>query len=267
MKNAIYASFTNIEDAEKATGALMDFGLKAEDISLIAPEHHADRAKHYMSSRPMMNESDTNRNGSEYALIEGDPSRNEGETYRSGSSGAPLEGDTYRNEGDTYRNTSPNAPIEGDTYRKEGDTYRAPEDPQKDEMKAKTGITTTTTADAVAGAEVGAGVGLGVGVAAALAALLVPGFGLVIGGGALAVAIAGAAATTGAGAIAGGAFGFMKDQGVPSNVVESYNNAFQSGSTILAISATANLDHAAINQILTKYNGTNIRESEYAGTR
>ena len=208
MKNAIYASFTNVEDAEKATGALMDFGLRAEDISLIAPEHHGDRAKLYTGTHPM-----------------------EGQTY-----------------GDSSINSSVN-------------------DTNKDDMKAKTGITTTTGADAVAGAEVGAGVGLGVGVAAALAALLVPGFGLVVGGGALAMAIAGAAATTGAGALAGGALGFMKDQGVPAHVVESYNTAFQSGSTILAISSTSDIDHSAINQILTKYNGTNIRESEYAGTR
>jgi len=75
---------------------------------------------------------------------------------------------------------------------------------------AEHGISTTTGADAASGAAKGSAIGLGVGAAAALAALLVPGIGLVIGGGALATAIAGAAGTTAAGAIAGGVAGFLR---------------------------------------------------------
>jgi hypothetical protein len=37
--NTIYASFDNSNLAEKATGALMDYGVRSEDISLIAPQN------------------------------------------------------------------------------------------------------------------------------------------------------------------------------------------------------------------------------------
>jgi hypothetical protein len=48
MKQTIYATFTDIENAERATGALLDFGVRAEDVSLVAHEQHAGRAKYYV---------------------------------------------------------------------------------------------------------------------------------------------------------------------------------------------------------------------------
>lgn len=48
---------------------------------------------------------------------------------------------------------------------------------------AERGITTTTGADAAVGAAKGAGIGLGIGALAALASVMVPGIGIVVGGG------------------------------------------------------------------------------------
>jgi hypothetical protein len=122
----------------------------------------------------------------------------------------------------------------------------------------KKGITTTTGADAGVGAAKGAGIGLGVGIIAALAAIFVPGFGLVVGGGALAVAAGAAAATTGAGAIAGGSYGYLRDQGVPEEAASTYHSTYASGGAVLAVSATDKMTHAEIEGILAKYNASNV---------
>jgi hypothetical protein len=131
MNQTIYASFADIELAEKATGALMDYGMRSEDISLIAHENHVNR----------------------YAAVNEE-----------------AVDDSYNTM--VVDRTAP-------VYEKEG-------------LGAKSGLSTTTAADAGVGAAKGAGIGLGVGVLAGLASLAIPGFGLVLGGGALATALAGA---------------------------------------------------------------------------
>ena len=118
---------------------------------------------------------------------------------------------------------------------------------------AKHGITVTTPADAAIGAAKGAGFGLGVGALAALAALAVPGFGLIIGGGVLATAIAGIAATTGAGAVAGGVFGFLKDQGVPAHDIPKYQEVYDEGGAILSVSVDSAVPRGEIEDVLKKY--------------
>ena len=173
MSETIYASYAASSNADQAVGALLDHGVAAEDISLIAPEgYHND----YPSDR-----------------------------------------------------------------------------------HAKAGITTTTGADAAAGANKGAEIGLGIGILAGIASLAVPGFGLVVGGGALATAIAGAVGATAAGAVAGGAVGIMKDQGVPEHIITSYETALQEGGAIVAVSLpTADADEFTVRQILDKYNATDV---------
>lgn len=104
------------------------------------------------------------------------------------------------------------------------------------EKSAKTGITTTTPADAGAGAAKGAGIGLAAGAVAALASLFIPGVGLVIGGGALAIALGGAAGATAAGAISGGLTGYLKDQGVDENDINHYNSVVKGGGAFLTVS-------------------------------
>ena len=186
MTPTLYASFTDMTDAEKAIGALLDHGMKPKDISLVAHESHSGRLESYSTGE--------NLNLKEL------------------------------------------------------------------EVHAKTGITTTTGADAESGALTGAGVGLGVGVAAALASVFLPGFGIILGGGALSIALAGAAATAGAGAVAGGAMGFLKDQGVPEHAATTYDTTIQGGGAVMAIGMQGTLTRGEIENILMKYNGQNIGE-------
>ncbi len=128
-----------------------------------------------------------------------------------------------------------------------------------DELDAKTGITTTTPGDAAAGAVKGAAVGLGAGALAAVASLVIPGFGLALGGGALATAIAGAAGATAAGAVAGGVYGFLKDQGVPEDKAMRYEEAYRAGGAILAVRLPSNdVSRPEAEDILAKYGATNV---------
>ncbi len=127
------------------------------------------------------------------------------------------------------------------------------------EDSAKGGLSTTTAGDAVTGATKGAAVGLGVGAAAVLASIFIPGLGLIIGGGALAMALAGGAATVVAGAAAGGVVGYLVDQGVPMEMASHYSSQFAQGGAILAIAIpTGDLPTGEIEAILMKYRATNV---------
>lgn len=122
------------------------------------------------------------------------------------------------------------------------------------ESAAKKGITTTTAKDAGSGAVKGAGVGLGVGAAAALVSLLVPGVGLVIGGGALAAALAGVAATTAGGAVAGGVVGYLKDQGVEETTAREYASAVEGGGALLSVRLPSDdVSEQEVRDLLLKY--------------
>lgn len=119
----------------------------------------------------------------------------------------------------------------------------------------KTGITTTTAADAGAGAAMGAGAGMVLGAAAAVASLVIPGFGIVIGGGALATAIGAALGTAAGGALAGGVAGYLQDLGLPKEHAKRYEETLHSGGAMLAVAVPCgNLDVTAIGTILLKYN-------------
>jgi hypothetical protein len=125
------------------------------------------------------------------------------------------------------------------------------------EDKAEKGITTTTAGDAASGAAKGAGFGLAAGALAALASVFIPGVGLVIGGGALAIAIGGAAGATAAGAVAGGVTGYLKDQGVPDAAVADYGRVLSSGGALISVFPTdEKVDTATIESVLTKYDGS-----------
>lgn len=128
---------------------------------------------------------------------------------------------------------------------------------EKLESAAEHGISTTTAGDAGSGAAKGAGIGLVAGTLAALAAVFVPGVGLVLGGGALAMAIGAAAGTTVAGAVAGGVTGYLKDQGVPEQAIEHYEKVIATGGAIVTVSLTdEKIGNAEIESVLAKYNGT-----------
>ena len=124
------------------------------------------------------------------------------------------------------------------------------------ERKATGGITTTTGADAATGSAKGAGIGLLAGTLAALAAVFIPGIGLVIGGGTLALALGGVAGATAAGAISGGVTGYLKDQGVPEQGIKHFHSVLQSGGAMITVSPTdEHTGSSKIESVLQKYGG------------
>ncbi len=131
--------------------------------------------------------------------------------------------------------------------------------PYDPDRAAKGGITTTTLGDAASGAAKGAGLGLGVGALAAVAAVTIPGFGLILGGGALAAALAGLAATAGAGAVAGGVVGYLKDQGVDAHAIPQFQEAYEAGGAILSVHVgDPKVSREAIENVLRKYGAQRV---------
>lgn len=127
------------------------------------------------------------------------------------------------------------------------------------EGSAEKGISTTTPADAASGALKGTVTGAGVGLLAALAALFVPGVGLVLGGGALAAAMAAGAGTMAAGAVAGGVVGYLKDQGVPEDVANTYSNNLAAGGVVLGVAVpTGRLTALEADALLAKYGANHV---------
>jgi hypothetical protein len=196
--STLYATFNDSALAEKAIGALLDYGVHNEDISVLSKEPGTRDFEETEVETP----------------------------------------DGYYTEA---------VPV-----------YDDPEDERAHlESAGKHGLSTTTSGDAKAGAAKGAGIGLGVGVAAAIASLVVPGFGLVLGGGALAVALAGTAGATAAGAAAGGVTGYLKDQGVPEPAAADYDRAFKNGSAVLSVNVpSGDGTEIEIENILSKYRAT-----------
>lgn len=130
------------------------------------------------------------------------------------------------------------------------------------ESQAKEGITVTTSDDAKIGAVRGTGIGLGAGILAGLASLAIPGFGLVIGGGALATAIAGAAGTTAAGALTGAVTGYLRDQGAGASMIEQVTKGLSAGSVIVNVNCDPDddIDPALAYDLIVKYGGAEIME-------
>ncbi len=213
MQTHIYATFTDPTNAEKAAGALLDNGVKAEDLTVI--QHHLP----VIATReiPVTNQLVT------------DP---------------PYLG-------------VPSTPVIVDT------TYEPEESNLDADHAAKSGISTTTSGDAGIGAAKGAGWGIGLGAVAALAALFIPGVGLVIGGGALAMALGGAAATTGAGALAGAVTGYLKDQGFEESEANRYSAIVEGGGAMIYLALpSGDVDEPKAWEIIDKYSGTAMTPRE-----
>ena len=204
MATTLYATFGDAEGAERATGALLDYGVKAEDITLVR-------------QKPAENQT--------------------------------TEVTTSRADDHCYDNLA--------TGNEEFDI----------EKEAKEGITTTTPEDAEAGAIKGAGVGLSVGAVAALASMFIPGLGLIVGGGTLAIALAGVAGSTGAGMIAGAMVGYMKDQGMDNETAHQYAEAISLGKALLSVSVPSGMvDESTVRSILDKYGATHVTNLAATGS-
>jgi hypothetical protein len=130
-------------------------------------------------------------------------------------------------------------------------------DNNREQAHAARGISTTTPADAGKGAAEGAGWGVGLGLILGLAAVAIPGVGLVAGAGALVAGLT--AATAAAGAVAGGAYGFLNDMGLPPQTVTHLQNHLQSGGPILSIGVTPTVPQTEIIELLEKYGATSTQ--------
>jgi uncharacterized protein YjbJ (UPF0337 family) len=113
-------------------------------------------------------------------------------------------------------------------------------------------LTTTDEHDATQGAATGAALGAVAGIAAGLASLLVPGFGLVTAGGALAWALGGAAGATAAGAVAGGVYGGLRDIGIEDQHARTYEERVRSGDVLLT-AVVPNMDAESIRSVLEEH--------------
>ncbi|HEY3331220.1 MAG TPA: hypothetical protein VGK19_14420 [Capsulimonadaceae bacterium] len=252
MSQTVYASFADTAQAERAAGALLDYGVRNEDLSLVANEgasKHAEAGNYDTPSGSTVAEAGWRGGqvGGAGAVLDRPVSSGTAGDFTAPASTSLTDTD---NDG-LYRSTNSGL-VDTDNDGK----YAKPRDI---EDAAKTGISTTTPADAAAGAAKGAGIGLGLGVLAGIAALMVPGVGLVVGSGALAAAIGGAAGATAAGAVAGGVTGYFKDQGIPDDTAKTYNDVITSGGAVLAVTLPSNkVDVATATNVLQKYNAANI---------
>ena len=313
----LYASFADASLAEKAAGALLDYGVRQEDISLVAHDEYGRTRESYTTQagtapgagygaagdaqygtatstaagvgRGASNVGDSAVDATQSA---GDRLAQAGDrvagavTGAFGAEGTAAGYDTAASEragradvragmagdeagvhgsaaqasvGSAGVYNTPATAVGGDlnpldqggpdSAASQGDTATA----------AKHGISTTTPEDAGEGAVKGTGIGLGVGILASLAALMVPGVGLVLGGGALAAALGATALTAGAGAIAGGATGYLKDQGVPADAAERYHGTVAGGGAVLSINVpSGDVDQATAESLLSKYGAADV---------
>lgn len=323
MAETIYAAFADPHQAESAAGALLDYGVRADDLSLVVSEEYKKRHERQDSQPEIVA-------GTAYRSTQPDPL---GNTQRMPPAQIPGEGQIAGVQNDLnpaqndYPRTGAESPTElssrppnarydfnpdldnkgynkdyladvdrenrseaardlarrmPDQQAPEADrpvtetterpavsgapaTPPATEHPYDPERAAKGGVTTTTLGDAASAAKKGVGIGLGVGALAAVAAITIPGFGIVLGGGALATAVAGIAASAGAGAVAGGVVGYLKDQGVPAAEIPKYKDVYDQGGAILQIAlGEGQIDRAKIKEVLQKYGAQQVGQYGYA---
>ncbi len=262
--------------AEKAAGALLDYGVRQEDLSLVANDQYGQTRESYTSQTAdpaYAAGANTGAFGSEttssgYAASVGEPmlgtdtatGRNVA-VYDNPAMGAGTAAGTGMGGGigggmgvgtgmaSVAGDLNPMDQGGPDSAAAQGDV----------ETAAKHGISTTTPEDAGEGAVKGTGIGLGVGILASLAALAIPGVGLVLGGGALAAALGATALTAGAGAIAGGATGYLKEQGVPGDVAERYHGTVTGGGAVLSLSIpSGKVDLTTAEGVLSKYGAADM---------
>ena len=238
----LYASFEDASLAEKAAGALLDYGVRQEDLSLVAHDDYGKMRQTYGAEA-------AGTEGSEYAAVPDYSVAPIGMMGAGIGSGIALPGTIGTYDTVAAASGDMNPMDQGGPDSAASNT----------DLSAKQGISTTTPEDAGEGAVKGTGIGLGLGILASLAALAVPGFGLVLGGGALAAAIGATALTAGAGAIAGGVTGYLKEQGVPGEAAERYHGTVAGGGAVLSVNLpSGQVDQATAQQVLSKYGAADV---------
>lgn len=133
------------------------------------------------------------------------------------------------------------------------------------ERKVEGGVTTTTGKDAAKGAAQGAGAGLVLGALAGLASLVIPGYGIVIGGGALATAIGAAVGTAAGGAAAGGVTGYLKDLGVDEEAAADFDRTIAGDGVIIVFHVpNGGVKENELLKLLEKYQAVRVHSTERA---
>ena len=235
MERTLYAAFIRPQDAERAIGALIDNGVKPQQICLVV------RDAAWLAQAPAPNQ---------VQILARDHE--------------PLATDPLGNHALDTPISVPGE-LRTELMPNDGSPDRQVHEPPSDydaERAGKLGLTVTTPADAEKGALRGGAWGLGFGALAAVASLAVPGVGIVVGGGALASALVAAAAATGAGAVAGGVIGFLKDQGIPAHDLEEYEHALDGGA-ILSVHLVNERDRVVVHGILVKYGARSTNSLGY----
>ena len=260
----LYASFADATQAEKATGALLDYGVRQEDLSLVANDSDRRKDGYATGTNRVDREYETTTRAGEYGMT-GSAVNNQAVGSTSGVPGTGFESTRgVRVYDNPSRSDLDPMDADDDTVRVTGDMnpydQGGPDSAARNsDLSAKQGISTTTAEDAGEGAIKGTEIGLGVGILVSLAALAVPGFGIVLGGGALASALGATALTAGAGAVAGGVTGYLKEQGVPISDADRYHGTIEGGGAILSFNIpSGNVDQATAEQILSKYGAADV---------
>jgi hypothetical protein len=267
MSNILYASFSDALSAERAVGALLDHGVRKEDVSVVS-SHNAKTIEHPRSDvegvayEPIFGYNAALGAVAVPPIYTDIPARSapageaEGVPRSEVSASSELP-DAQRNLNDNTNQAAASGARGAGDYV---DTSKDTED------VAKSGITTTTAKDAEEGALKGTAWGAGLGILAGLAALIVPGVGLVYGGGALALAIAGAAGTTAAGAAAGAVTGLLVDQGVDVKSAEDYQDTIDKGGALFAVTVPSGaVSEENAQHLLLKYGSFTISTSRKGG--
>lgn len=266
----LYASFADAAMAEKAAGALLDFGVRQEDLSVVANDQYGRTRESYTTQTAATQNTDPNYaagatgaygtegTASGYETTSSVVGRNVAVYDNPALAETPGFGAAGMGTTGTGMGFASN-PAVGDMNPLDQGGPDSAASQGDVETAAKHGISTTTPEDAGEGAVKGTGIGLGVGILASLAALTIPGVGLVLGGGALAAALGATALTAGAGAIAGGATGYLKEQGIPAEAADRYHGTVTGGGAVLSLSIpSGKVDQATAEEILAKYGAADI---------
>jgi hypothetical protein len=126
------------------------------------------------------------------------------------------------------------------------------------------GVETHTIGDAADTVKKSAILGVGVGTLAAIATLAIPGYGLILGGGALAAAVATMAKGADSGEVAGGVANYLSEQGIPAADIPAYRKAVEEGGAILAVHPETEADRADLEAVLRSSGAVKTSSYGYA---
>jgi hypothetical protein len=277
----LYASFADASLAEKAAGALLDYGVRQEDISLVAHDEYGRTRESYTTqtadapygttgvgermanaAQPVGNRLGQAGDRTAGAVTGAFGAEGMAAGYESAAGQRAALADVRAANASGHNvEVNDNTAVAGDLNPLDQGGPDSARNIAHDDVEAaaKHGISTTTAEDAGSGAVKGTGIGLVGGIIASLAVLTVPGFGLVLGGGVLASAIGATALAAGAGAVAGGVTGYLKDQGVPSDAADRYHGAVENGGAVLSLNIpSGDVDQATAQSILSKYGASDV---------